>query len=104
MPWLYGQGVPAFDYQQLLERLRANTSPQARLAAETLSSRGTADRHASPQSTELVREAILDELGCWADLDSASPALAGLRDRLAAPAAAREAGHSPSWINSPTTG
>ena len=86
MARLYGERVPAPEFEQLLGRLRTKETWEARLAVGTVTRSGKAGRFATSQSADVVLDAVVDELCHWDDLDAASPALANLRDRLTAAA------------------
>jgi hypothetical protein len=83
MAHLYGNPISDEEQAELVRRLRNRGTDAAARAATALG--GGANRHATIESAEQVRQLILRELQDWAELDETSPRLAAVRDRLAAP-------------------
>jgi hypothetical protein len=78
--WLYGVAISDEEIEQLLARLRARRTPESLWAAGTFTREARRDAHA--ETALIARQAILQELREWADLDVAAPRLATVRDRL----------------------
>ena len=80
MPRLYGDRITDAESAELVSKLRSRGTAGAIAAADTV---GKGPRRDATVATSMqAREAILIELRDWVDLDSCSPSLAGLRDRL----------------------
>ena len=83
VPYLYGDQITDANGEELLARLRTRGTPEATMAARTIT--GGHPRDATSASGLETRQAILLELVEWDDLAGTAPRLVRLRDRLAGP-------------------